>query len=190
MSQRANRTTGAEDRFRVLYAMHYLDVLAYFVRRLPQKDAEDAAAEVFVVVWRRLAEVESMNDPRSWLFGVAHNVLRNSTRKWLRRKRLTTRLAGLATPPPISPEIYVLRSERDQMMLDALRHLSFDERELLRLVAWENLSHAEVAQVLGMREVAVSQRVSRARKKLDKALTRVEGRNSTASRLSTHEGWE
>ncbi len=44
---------GTTERFEALYRSHYLSILAYCVRRLSRADAEDAAAEVFEVAWRR-----------------------------------------------------------------------------------------------------------------------------------------
>jgi RNA polymerase sigma-70 factor (ECF subfamily) len=55
----------------------------------------------------------------------------------------------------------------------ALQRLSFDDQEVLRLVAWEGLSHAEVAQVLQCSTNAVGIRVHRARQRLEIELDRL-----------------
>lgn len=63
-----------EARFEAIYSSCATAVLAYLLRRLPPADAKDVAAEAFVVVWRRLAEVPS--DPLPWVISVARNQLR------------------------------------------------------------------------------------------------------------------
>lgn len=70
-----------EQRFETLYRSHYLNILAYCVRRLPRADAEDAAAEVFEVAWRRSAQVPDDDDALPWLYGVTRKVLSNQLRR-------------------------------------------------------------------------------------------------------------
>ena len=51
-------------------------------------------------------------------------------------------------------------------VFDALRRLGEDDRELLRLTAWEGLSGKELAVALGLSEQAARKRLSRARSRL------------------------
>ena len=64
------------DRFRSVYAAHHGAVRDYCFRRLPVADANDASAEVFLVVWRRIDDVPSGDDAAlPWLYGIARNVV-------------------------------------------------------------------------------------------------------------------
>jgi RNA polymerase sigma-70 factor (ECF subfamily) len=52
----------------------------------------------------------------------------------------------------------------------ALGRLSSDDQEILRLVAWEGLSHAEAGQALGCSANAAAIRLHRARRRLERAV--------------------
>jgi RNA polymerase sigma-70 factor (ECF subfamily) len=52
------------------------------------------------------------------------------------------------------------------MLHRALDSLRADDRELLRLSAWDGLSNAEIATVIGVKQNAVDQRLFRARQRL------------------------
>ena len=60
----------------------------YCSRRLGVQEANDAAAEVFLVAWRKIDQVPIGADARMWLYGVARNVVRNASRSARRRERL------------------------------------------------------------------------------------------------------
>jgi RNA polymerase sigma-70 factor (ECF subfamily) len=180
-----------EARFDALYRRHHRDVLAYFVRRVPRRDAEDATAEVFTVAWRRLDHIPAGERAIAWLFGVAHNVLSNHRRGLRRARRLTTRLKAMGEPPGESPELQVVKSAEDALLLDALDRLRPRDAEILRLVAWEKLSHRVIGDTLGISEAAAGQRISRARKRLAAEVGRLEaGRRSPISLLNKKGGTE
>ena len=76
-----------------------------------------------------------------WLYGVARNVLANAGRSARRFERLRARLA--AEPAPAAAET---TSELGDVA-PVLRRLPAPDAELLCLLAWEGLSHAEAAVV-------------------------------------------
>jgi RNA polymerase sigma-70 factor (ECF subfamily) len=158
------------DRLEDLFEAHHRALLAYAARRCPTlSDAEDVVAEVFLVAWRRLADVPAGDEALPWLVGVARKTIGNQRRGLLRRGRLQARLEQTAerpaTPAPTGTE----------PALEALERLSDDDRELLRLVAWEELSHAEIAAVLGISVNAVAIRLHRARERFEQALVKGPG---------------
>jgi RNA polymerase sigma-70 factor (ECF subfamily) len=55
---------------------------------------------------------------------------------------------------------------QEGIVLEALEQLSGRDRELLRLSAWDGLSRGEIAQLIGIKENAVDQRLHRARSRL------------------------
>lgn len=166
--------TQAEATFVDLYDAHYDEVHAYCARRVGWADADDAAAEVFAVVWRRIDDVEART-ARAWLFGVARGVIRNKWRSASRRSRLIDRAAGHADQPAGGPESVVVRRSELEVVLEALSSLKESDQEILRLAAWEELTGPEIASVLGISIGAVHQRLSRAKRRLAGRLAPMEG---------------
>ena len=157
--------TDPQLRFDALFKEHHGAIYRYCLRRLGRSDAEDAAADVFAVAWRRLDKMPTGERSRAWLFGVAYRVVGNQYRSRRRRSRLWTRLADLGTghdPTRIDPS-----SGREVEFVHlALDQLSLADRELLRLSSWDGLMRSEIAYVLDIKENAVDQRLHRARSRL------------------------
>src|SRR5215212_7524990 len=92
-------------RFERCFRAHYPDVLAFSIRRCPDRAlAEDVAAETFAVAWRRREQVPQ--PPLPWLYAVALRVIANQRRSYERRHRLEGRIAdeartGMAERDPV-----------------------------------------------------------------------------------------
>ena len=152
-------------RFDRLFSENQRAVLGYAMRRTESAaDAEDVAAETFTICWRKL-EVVPVDDPLPWLYAVARRVLANQRRGRGRRERLLSvlRTADVATPLQVGDDL-------DAPAFRALASLSPADQELLRLVAWEELGHGEIARVLGITPNAVAIRLHRARARFAQAL--------------------
>jgi RNA polymerase sigma factor (sigma-70 family) len=154
----------AQVRFTQLYREHGRAVLEYALRRVEaSEDAPDVVAETFLVAWRRLGEVPIGDAARLWLYGTARLVLANLRRAERRRTRLGRRLAEtLRTELAAQPEP---RGEAAEV-LRAIGGLGDEDRELLLLVTWEELSPSEAARVLGISSLAARSRLHRARRRL------------------------
>lgn len=158
-----------------LYANHGRDVLAFALRRAPSaEDAADVVAETFLIAWRRLSEVPPEPEARLWLYGVARRMLANQRRGESRRTRLAERLrTEVRAASPAGP-----RDEQSEAVLAALATLSPEDRELLLLIGWEELSPAQAARVLDISAIAARGRLHRARRRLREA---IDGRSVTVS---------
>ena len=166
-----------ERRYVALFEAHYRQVLAYALRRADNaSDAEEVAAETFTVVWRRLDDVPNGDDALLWIYGVARLVLSNSRRSRRRRRFLEDKLASLPVER-VEFEDTVSGLVDRQAVRDALSRLKPHDQELLRLVAWEGLSHRQVAQMLGCTENAVAIRLHRARERLAAEMAKDARRN-------------
>ncbi|MFU8872801.1 RNA polymerase sigma factor [Micromonospora sp. SL4-19] len=153
----------AETRFTELMNDHGRAVLGYLTRRTdPVPDAADLMAEVFVVVWRRLADVpDEPHQARAWLLGTARGILANHRRSALRRSQLADRLRQhLQTQPD------TVLDDTSSLVRSALDRLSDDDRELLTLIAWEDVSPSQAAIILGLSAAATRKRLERARIRL------------------------
>jgi len=69
----------------------------------------------------------------------------------------------------------VVRRSQDQAVIDALGRMKPDDRELVRLKMWEELSHAEIGEVLGISAHAVDMRMQRVGKRLARVLSATKG---------------
>lgn len=161
-------------RLEAVYAEHGAAVLAYARRRTDPATAEDVLSDVFLVAWRRIDELP--REPRGWLLGVARKTLANQRRSAQRQAAVGDQLA-------LHHDARQLGSgdagdgdaaEHDGNVLRALATLSDADRELLTLIAWDELAPREAARVLGVSAAACTMRLSRARRRLAAALERCE----------------
>ena len=148
-----------ERRFEDFYAAHRQPVAKYVRRRVGDVDSADIIAQVFSVAWRRFDVVPAPTEDRLWLFGVARRMVADYRRSTIRRSKLRQRLAGepSAAALPASFELLQLQVEA------AMASLRPAEQEILRLVVWEELSHAEASSRLGCSPNALEIRYRRAR---------------------------
>jgi RNA polymerase sigma-70 factor, ECF subfamily len=161
-----------EQRFVELYEANFSSLLGYAVRRThTPEDAADAAAETFLIAWRRLDAVPTGEPARLWLYGTARRVLANQRRGNARRTALSERLRAELES---SVEARAERSEELDMLTQAMARLRPDDRDLLGLVAWEGLGPAELATVLGCSRNAAKIRTHRARRRLARELAALE----------------
>ena len=155
----------AEARFATLYRDHAREVLAYAVRRAGSaEDAADVVAETFLVAWRRGPDVPSGDAARLWLYGVARRALANQRRGERRRTRLAARMR--AELPAVLAAALPAPTAADHEVLTTIAELRESDREVLLLSAWEQLSPAEIAEVLAISPLAVRSRLHRARRRV------------------------
>jgi len=165
-------TTQADQRsrFDTIWREHRHHVLAYCLRRASSADAEDACAETFLVVWRRIDEIPPTPKTLPCLYGIARKSLSNQTRAFYRRGRLHAKLTNLGMAPAADPMLVVVQRADDKVVTDAVRRLKPLDREIVMLDVWEDLSRAEIADVMGMTRAAVDQRIHRAYQRLSRTL--------------------
>jgi RNA polymerase sigma-70 factor (ECF subfamily) len=119
-------------------------------------------AEVFRVAWVHRNDDEPVFTLR-WLYSALHNVVGNEYRRRSRLARLRERLGGLR-PIPSGRDV---DSGLDALAVrEAVAKLDAQERDLIGMLFWDELSRAEVASVLGCSVNAVTLRLQRARRHL------------------------
>jgi RNA polymerase sigma-70 factor, ECF subfamily len=152
-------------RFEALYREHAGAVRRYVRRRWDAASTDDVVADVFVVAWRRLGDVP--DDPLPWLLGVARRVLANRYRGGARESALAQRMRceQLRTRPSAEVD-----QPESGVVWRALSELSDRDREVLLLVAWEGLSSARAARVVGVSANTFAVRLYRARRRFARAL--------------------
>lgn len=105
---------------------------------------------------------------RSWLFGIATNVLRNTARSARRHRAALDRLPPRGDVPDFADELVERADLTEQLTAAraALDRLGRREREVIALVVWSGLGYGEAAEALGIRVGTVKSRLSRARGRL------------------------
>jgi RNA polymerase sigma-70 factor (ECF subfamily) len=143
--------------FDALFRAHAAAVYRYLYRRAP-RDAEDLAAEVMTVAWRRRADVpEGAELP--WLYRTAGFVLANH-----RRKHTAVPIADASGEVDDGDPADVVVA--DDEVRAALATLSPRDRRILLLHAWEGVGGEELAAVLGISRGGADAALSRARARL------------------------
>jgi RNA polymerase sigma-70 factor (ECF subfamily) len=132
-------------------------VLRYARRRVAPADVDDVVAETFVVAWRRLGEAPEF--PLPWLFVIARGVAANARRSGQRREALHERL--VQQPAEHAAETADVPADA----VAALARLGERDRELLTLLAWDDLTPQEAAEALGISHAALRVRLHRARRR-------------------------
>lgn len=171
MNRRRPNPSADPERIRVfdeLYEATFTRVLAYCRRRTRSlHDAEDAVAEVFLVAWRKLDDATSAERPLLWLYSVAAKVTANQRRGQDRFRRLIDRIGHLFTPTVVeASDAPILTAADAAEVAAALETLSSIDREIIRLVAYEQITYTETGMVVGLSEAAVRTRLYRARRRL------------------------
>jgi RNA polymerase sigma-70 factor, ECF subfamily len=149
-------------RFADLYREHYPFVLRFALRRLRALDAaQDATVATFAVVWSRFDEVPEV--PRAWIYQIARSIVSLELRQRMRAERAPGALQ--ASRPRLTEH-----DVEDDPVLRALSELQDEHREVLQLRAWEDLSGAEIGEVLGCSPNDVAVRLHEAQQRLRELL--------------------
>lgn len=147
----------ASDTFR-----EHREPLVRYVYRMTgdARRAEDVVQTAFV---RFLEQADSVERPRSWLFTVATNLVRDQKRKEKRRRELAAGESGSPGPTP-PDEAAELRSDLEEVR-EALYRLDDRDRALLLLRA-EGFSYREIADSLGLAKGSIGPMIGRALERL------------------------
>ena len=168
--KRATGVTVALEDFEAVFREHFAPVHRFIARRVGKALAEDLAAEVFATAYRRRAVYQpERGSLRSWLYGIASNVVRGHWRDEQQLLELDARLArdspGLLPAAPFADaaDERVIAATLAPRIAGALAALNREQREVLLLHAWAGLSHEEIAAALGIAQGTARSRLSRAR---------------------------
>jgi len=132
--------------------------------------AEEAAQQAFVKAWRAAGTFDEERELGPWLATIARRVAIDVLRSESRRGGDPIDSAddddpALTTQPPSAEAVYEVWEVRS-----AVAALPEDEREVVRLQHFEGLTHAAIAERLGVPAGTVKSRSHRAHKRLAGAL--------------------
>ena len=161
---------GDKAAFGELYRRHAEAVWNYAYRLTGSwTTAEDLTSNTFLAAWRKLGEMTLVYaSARPWLYTVASNLARHEYRRAGRFSRVLSRLPLNDTARDHADDVaaQIDADRRLKVVLDAVDKLPKGERQAVELCLLGELSTAETAEVLGIAEVSVRARISRARSRL------------------------
>ena len=159
--------------FAGVFDRHHAELYRYLRRRVDRGLAADLAAETFVIAFaRRGAYRADTHDARPWLYGIAHNLLRNH---WRAERRQLAAYARHGADPLADADAAVAFSLADSRadaaavsakLAQILAAMADRDRDVLLLFAWADMSYAEISQALAIPVGTVRSRLHRARRQL------------------------
>jgi RNA polymerase sigma-70 factor (ECF subfamily) len=155
------------DDFVRLFWRHGPAVHSYLSRRAGHQHADDLLEEVWVRAFRSRDRYDDRLAALAWLYGIARNVLLGHLRSQHSIAAMDTGRRHQGEPDPWDAVDDRLDARRTVSRLtEGLAALSEEDREVLLLVAWEQLTAAEVAVVLDIPPGTARSRLHRARVQL------------------------
>jgi RNA polymerase sigma factor (sigma-70 family) len=157
------------ERFALLFDRHAPRIHRYFARRVGREAADDLVAETFLAAFaKRRGYFTAYRDAGPWLYGIATNLVgqhrRDEVRQFRIRQAAWPELAEPGHAERVTADV-TARSVRQQLAA-ALAQLADGDRDVLVLIAWEQLSYNETARALAIPVGTVRSRLNRARTRL------------------------
>lgn len=172
-----------------LFERHFDSICRFFANKM-QSDVDDLVQKTFAACVEGKERFRGQSSFRTYLFGVAHNVLRSHLRK---RRREGERFDfGLTSvfDLGLSPTTLIAQAKEQQLTLQALRRIPLDHQIVLELYYWEDMTAADLAEVLDIPEGTVRGRIRRAKHLLEEQLTALaENSVDLESTMSNLDGW-
>jgi RNA polymerase sigma-70 factor (ECF subfamily) len=141
----------------------------YLSRRVGAENAHDLVSETFLVALNQRHSYDPARGAvRSWLYGIATNLLRRQVRQEMRSLQAFARSAGHVSGAEASHETRVAdrldAATTAAQLAGALAALADGDRDVLLLTSWAGLDSTEVADALDIPVGTVRSRLHRVRK--------------------------
>lgn len=170
-----------------LFERHFASVSRFF-RNKVSGQVEDLVQQTFLACVETQERFRGESAFRTYLLGIANNVLRNHYR---RHRRKEGRLDfGTMSVHDVGPGASTLLGDKreQQLLVEGLRRIPLDAQVVLELYYWENLKAREIAEVLDTPEGTIRTRIRRAKQLLEEKIAQLAA--STALMRSTVSGLE
>ena len=177
------------ERFAVLFDRHAPHIHRYLARRAGREVADDLVAETFLTAFAKRDRYDlGYSDARPWLYGIATNLADQHRRGEARQYRITQRAVAEPEVPDHADRVAAgVTAQAMRALLDAaLAALPAGDRDVLLLIAWEQLTYQEVSRALAIPAGTVRSRLHRARAKVRQVLAGTDAA-ATYEELTTNE---
>jgi RNA polymerase sigma-70 factor (ECF subfamily) len=154
---------GHRDSVERLYRRHGPSILALLIRIFDDRQmAEEAVQDTFLAVWNG-ARFDGRSRVRTWLVAIA--IRQAGSKRRRRRLAVGSQPRDFASNDPSPEDAVVAGLDVDRLVKD-LSELTRYQREVVLLAFAEQLTHPEIAEVLGVRIGTVKSRLHGAKKAL------------------------
>jgi RNA polymerase sigma factor (sigma-70 family) len=181
--------SGAREAGSELFERHFASICRFFANKV-DRDVDELVQRTFTACVEGKHRFRGQSSFRTYLFGVAHNVLRSHLRA---RKRDSDRFDPGVTSIHdlgLSPTALLAARREQTLTLQALRRIPVEHQIVLELYYWENLTAGELGEILEIPEGTARGRIRRAKQLLEKQLVRLSGSDAELqSTLSGLETW-
>lgn len=141
--------------------------------------AEELVQEAFVNVWRKAGQFDPSRAAAStWVFTIARNLRIDAFRKEARPELDPNDPALVPDPPPRADAVVEQKQDADRVQ-NAMAGLSEDQREVIRLSFFEDRTHTEIADHLGIPLGTVKSRIRLAFGRMKESLDDTQGDGET-----------
>jgi RNA polymerase sigma-70 factor (ECF subfamily) len=148
---------GDKEAFGELYERYTERIYNYVYYRTGNvHDAEDLTARVFQRAMKHIGNYTDRGVPFSaWLYRIAHNLVANWHRDRGRKQEIPIDDLPVLSARVDHPETSIVRTEEQEALLRLIRRLPSERQTLLILKFVENMSNADIGQIMGRSEGAV-----------------------------------
>lgn len=155
-----------------LFQRHFEPIRRFFVNKV-DADAGELVQKTFLACIDAQARFEGRSSFRTFLYAIAHNVLREHYRE-RRKARGQEEVEELSVVDLGAGPSTMLAAKREQRaLLEALRRIPMRYQVVLELYYWEKLTGAELGEILGVPEDTARSRIRRGKELLEGALRRL-----------------
>ena len=142
---------GDESALAACYDRYRLILFGLILRILnDRQEAEDVLQEVFLQVWRRAGDFDEVRGRAfTWLVTIARSRALDRLRAAGARARLAEEAAQESADEVSDASLNALKSERSEIVRNALAELTDEQRKVLLLAYFEGLTQTEIAGRLG-----------------------------------------
>jgi RNA polymerase sigma-70 factor (ECF subfamily) len=153
----ARAAKGDSEAFSFLYERFVTRIYNYIYYRTGNPhEAEDLTSRVFNRALHHITHYDNRGVPFSaWLYRIAHNLVANWHRDRSRRQEIPINDVPVLPSKGDHPERNLVRSQEEDALLKLIRRLPGERQNLLILKFVENMSNAEIGEIMGRSEGAV-----------------------------------
>lgn len=164
--------------FRALFNAYYGELREYAARQVGSVEvAEEVVQEVFFMLWTRRATLGAVRSARGYLYGAVHHRIQNerrrdrSIRRWTAAFAREAHGAGTGTRPA-QADAAMYASELSAVVQRAIDALPERCRLVYTFRIGHGLTHAEIAEALGIKVKTVEAQITKAMTALQRAVDR------------------
>lgn len=162
LTHASRKASPLEDRVAELFVELRSDVFRYLITLgLPPAQAQEVTQEVFLRLYQTLKRGDQIENPRAWIFRVAHNCGLKVRAREGYQQPYDPDIAAQLADPEANPEMSAMERERALRFHRAVESLSEQQRRCL-LLRLEGLRYGEIGAVLGISASAVGEFLRRA----------------------------